>query len=100
MSRKKQVKPRNSYSLEFKKNAVKLSMKKGVSVKDVAEELGVSPQYLSKWRADYRKSQSSENIEERVDAIAESNLLRDEVKRLKTELEIVKKAAVYFASQK
>ena len=38
--------------------------------------------------------------EARVDAISENRRLKDENKRLKMELEILKKATAYFASQK
>ncbi len=40
-------KPRNRYSKEFKSNAVKMSLKDGVQVKDVAYELGIPATYLS-----------------------------------------------------
>lgn len=91
---------RKSFSKDFKINAVKMTMKKGVMVKDVAGELDVPVQYLSNWRKDYLKSKELETAEERVDAISENTRLRDENKRLKMELEILKKAAIYFASQK
>ena len=93
-------KKRNSYSEDFKLNAVKMSNKPGVLVSDVAAELGVNANYLSKWRAEYQDHQSNAKVEARIDAIAENHKLKDEVKRLKMELEILKKAAVYFASQK
>ena len=93
-------KPRNRYSSEFKSNAVKMTLKEGVQVKDVAQELGIPAGYLSHWRRDYISSQESHAVEARVDAISENQKLKDEVRQLKMELEIVKKAAVHFASQK
>jgi transposase len=93
-------KARNSYSHEFKTSAVKMTLKDGVKVKDVALELGVDAQYLSKWRSEFLASQETEAVESRVDAIVEARRLRDENKRLKMELEILKKAAAYFASQR
>lgn len=93
-------KSRQGFTEEFKTSAVKMTMKSGVKVKDVAHELGVSAGYLSRWRRDFSASQDVEAAEARVDAIGENQKLRDEVRRLKMELEIVKKAAAYFASQK
>ncbi|NRA67365.1 MAG: transposase [Pseudobacteriovorax sp.] len=97
MVKKKQ---RNRYSKEFKSNAVKMSLKDGVQVKDVARELGIPSTYLSNWRKDFLSSQEAEAVEARVDAISEAKKLKEENRKLKMELEIVKKAAVFFASQK
>lgn len=93
-------KARRSYSEEFKANAVKMSLKPGVSVTQVAEELNVPVGYLSKWRRDAREATDQASAEARVDAISENAKLKDENKRLKLELEIIKKAAIYFAGQK
>lgn len=94
------TKRRNRYSKEFKTNAVKMTLKPGVQVQDVAKELGIPSGYLSNWRRDFMATQQAEAIETRVDAISENRRLKDENKQLKLELEILKKAAVYFASQK
>lgn len=93
-------KVRRTYSEEFKANAVKMSLKPGVSVSQVAEELDIPVGYLSKWRSDARVAQNQASAEARVDAISENQRLKDELKRVKLELEIIKKAAIYFAGQK
>lgn len=93
-------KDRRSYSEEFKANAVKMSLKPGVSVSQVAEELDIPVGYLSRWRSQARDSQVQASAEARVDAISENARLKEELKRVKMELEIVKKAVVYFAGQK
>jgi transposase len=93
-------KARKSFSEEFKANAVKMSLKPGISVNAVARELDVPAVYLSKWRREAHDSKEIGAAEARIDAISENSRLKDEVKRLKMELEILKKAAVYFASQK
>jgi transposase len=97
MSKKK---TRRSYSDEFKANAVKMSLKPGVSVKQVADELDISVSYLSKWRRDARDSSDQASAEARVDAISENARLKEELKRVKLELEMIKKAAIYFAGQR
>ncbi len=88
-----QKKVRRTYSEEFKANAVKISIKPGVSVSQVAEELDVSVGYLSKWRSDARVARDQASAEARVDAISENARLKDENKHLKMELEIVKKSS-------
>jgi len=48
------VKERRVYSAEFKREAVRLSEQAGVSVVQVAQELGVSDYSLYKWRKQAR----------------------------------------------
>ncbi len=91
---------RRRFPEEFKRKAVEATMRKGVKVQDVADELGVSAQYLSQWRSKYLRQNDIEQVEKRVDALAENRRLKDENRTLKMELEILKKAACYFASQK
>ena len=91
---------RKSYPLDFKKKAVAMSMKDGITLNEVADELGVSPQYLSKWRAELMEDGELENVARRLDALDENRRLREEVKQLKIENDILKKAASYFASLK
>lgn len=93
-------KPRKSYSEEFKASAVKMSLKPGVRLSHVAEELDIPVNYLSRWRADAHEAEDLASAEARVDAISENAKLKDELKRVKLELEIIKKAAIYFAGQK
>lgn len=97
MARKK---TRKSYPLEFKKRAVLMTQKEGITVGDVADELGISPQYLSKWRSDLLQDGELAEAEKKLDALDENRKLKEELKQLKIENEILKKAASYFASQK
>jgi transposase len=91
---------RRTYTEEFKASAVKMSLKPGVSVTQVAEELDIPVGYLSRWRRETQEAQDLASAEARVDAISENAKLKEENKRLKLELEIIKKAAIYFAGQK
>jgi transposase-like protein len=67
-----------------------------VSVTQVAEELDILVGYLLRWRREVHKAQDLASTEARVDPISENAKLKDEIKRVKVELEIIKKAAVYF----
>ena len=91
---------RRSYTAEFKRKAVLMTLREGVRVGDVADELGISAQYLSKWRQEFRKSSSQRASVEKLDAVAENQRLKEENKRLKMDIEILSKAASYFASRK
>jgi transposase len=91
---------RNSYSSEFKRKAVLMTLKNGVKVTDVADELGVASQHLSRWRADFRKARKIEENVDQIDAIEENMHLKAEIKQLKMDNEILKNAASYFASRK
>jgi len=85
---------RRKYDAEFKKNAVKLSYASPKTVKEVAEDLGVSESMLYRWRQRYtaqgEKTQSA-TLEEELKA------LRLENAELKMERDMLKKAAAYFA---
>jgi transposase len=45
------------YTLEFKRDAVRLSLEKGVQVQTVAEALDIHPIMLSRWRQEFRAGQ-------------------------------------------
>ena len=85
------------YPEEFKIEAVKQVTDRGHSVADVAERLGVTSHSIYNWMRKYgpnaaeHKAKSDDN--ERVRA------LEKELKRVTEESDILKKAAVYFASQ-
>jgi transposase len=81
------------YPDEFKQEAVRQVVEKGYSVPDVSKRLGISDKSLYYWvsKAKVPASQSTEQ--------AEIRQLKAEVKRLTEERNILKEAAVYFASE-
>jgi transposase len=94
---------RKSYSAEFKRQAVGLLVNRDRPVTDVARELGVRQNQLYKWRAEIqRKGDAAFKGPGRPsnDQMSEVSRLKQENKRLKEELEILKKAEAYFASQR
>lgn len=86
------------YPLEFKAEAVRLFRESGKSLKDVAEDLGVSTNSLREW---VKRSDVAEGARPGLvaDERAELNRLRREVRILREEREILKKAAVFFAEE-
>jgi transposase len=85
------------YSREFKLEAVRLASLGEKPKAQIARELGIRVNQLRKWRLDFE-------LEERTGApklvaTADDDLrgLRRENARLREEIEILKKAAIYFA---
>ncbi len=82
------------YSREFKDEAVKL-VESGTAVRQAATELGISEFTLRDW---VRRTAQPKDHEKREPTEAEElRRLRAEVKRLRMEREILKKATAFFA---
>jgi transposase len=84
------------YSLEFRREAVRLLRTSGRRVPQLAQELGCSPQSLRNWarRLDVDEGKAEGlSCEER----GELRRLRREVRTLTEEREILSKAAAFFA---
>ena len=97
---KKQKRPRRNFSDEFKAGAVRLVLIEGRSVTRVARDLDLTPSALAKWveqaRADQGKSKRGTLTTEEKEELAR---LRKEVRELRLEREILKKAAAFFAKE-
>jgi transposase len=92
--------PKVAYTLEFKLEALR-RVRSGEPVRKVAREVGVPEQSIRNWvkaQGDGRLG-SAENGKPITPEQMEISRLRAEVARLKMEMEIVKKAAAYFARE-
>ncbi|WP_460979859.1 transposase, partial [Spirosoma knui] len=74
------MKTRRQYDDEFKKMAVELSVAKG-SLKLTAEELGITPQILTRWRKERAVTQGTPAVSR-----AQMSQKQYEIARLKKEL--------------
>ncbi len=90
MSRKR----RQRYDEDFKKNAVKLSYATNKTMRDFAADLGVSPGLIYSWRKIYTDTGDKTKLAEKQDSLRQ---LQIENAELKMEIEMLKKAAAYFA---
>ena len=88
---------RRRFTAEFKAQAVKRLLEDGKPLSEVATELGLSPGQLSAWRNDHLAAGSAEALATRKAEQAEMLRLKRENKRLEEEVEILKKAAAFFA---
>jgi transposase len=91
---------RKTYTREFKLQAVRMLTDRGLSVAEVARQLGVSDNCLRNWRAAAQQRGESAFPGQGNFSPAEDELrrLRAEVHRLRAERDLLKKAAAYFAS--
>lgn len=94
---------RRRYSSEFKADAVQLVLGQGYTPQEAADSLGIDPSILRRW---IRKVQASKaSPEGRSGAtLSESEQdelkrLRQQVKRLEMERDILKKATAFFAGE-
>ena len=90
---------RRSYTAEFKREAVRLAAKPGVSRRQAAKQLGIHPNVLLTWQRGFQSGKWDEKpgAELKTEQQKELERLRRENVSLKTDLEILKKAAAYFA---
>ncbi len=86
-------KQRKHYSDEFKEEALKLAEKVGVA--QASRELGVYSSQLYYWRSSAQKKASSSDRENTL--ATENARLKRQLATQTEELEILKKAATYFA---
>lgn len=92
---------RRQYTAEFKSDAVDLIEREGYSVSEAARRLGVDRSCVDRWRRERRqgKSRNEASAASGESSEAEVRRLREEVRKLRMEKEILKKAAAFFASE-
>ena len=97
------MKERRVYTTEFKREAVRLSEQAGISVVQVAQELGVSDYSLYKWRKQAREGGELAfpgNGKVALTAEQQENMrLKWELERVTQERDILKKAVKFFAGE-
>jgi transposase len=87
------------YAAEFREEAVRQVLERGYSVKEVADNLGVSRHSLYKWVREAKPSPHKQKEDELLEAKREVLKLRAELRRAQEERDILKKAAAYFARE-
>ena len=83
---------------EFRKDAVRIALTSGLTRKQVADDLGVGMSTLNKWITTHRDTDVVS--QEDLDLAKENDRLRREIRLLKEEREILKKATQFFAGLK
>lgn len=92
---------RRVFSREYKLEAVKLVTDRGVAVAQAARDLGLHENVLRKRVKEQRSDpqQAFPGHGQMKPEAAELDRLRKEVQKLRTERDILKKAAAYFAKE-
>ena len=90
---------RVQFTAEFKAEAIKQVAERGYTVADVSRRLGVSDKSLYNWLSASKKSNPPEVTADISALKLEIARLKVDLKRTAEERDILKKAAVYFASQ-
>jgi transposase len=92
---------RKTYSKEFKLDAIALVVDQKYSRTEAARNLGLSPQILGRWlkEAEDDNGQAFRGNGTLTPEQAEIRRLKEQVKRLEMEREILKKATVFFAKE-
>jgi len=93
------VKEQRVYSDEFKSQAVEMAMQHGATKAGVARSLGVNPNTLAGWIKNHKKAKGIVDPAKIEDERSELIRLRRENRRMEMEIEILKKAATYFAKE-
>lgn len=90
---------RRKFSEEFKREAVELVNQSNVSMKQIAEELGINPAMLGRWKKEFSdhgtkafKGSGSARDEEMA-------ALKRELARVKKERDFLREAATFFAKE-
>jgi len=94
------TKERQSYDREFKQKAVELSYARG-NAKEIAEELGIRPELLYRWRREVEQYQNNsfpgKGKPKMTDLEQEVARLKRELRDTKMERDILKKAVSIFS---
>ena len=88
---------RRRFTAEFKAEAVRRLLEGGKGLGEVATELGLSPGQLSAGRNEHLAAGSAEALAARKAEQAELQRLKRENERLEEAVEILRKAAAFFA---
>ena len=92
---------RKKYSKEFKLDAVSLVLEQQYTRSEAARSLGINPNMLGRWIKQL-ESEDGQSFRGNGKLSPEQEQIRDlknQVKRLELEKEILKKATVFFAAE-
>ena len=92
------IQKRRKYTAEFRKDAVKLVTEQGYKISEAARNLGIHDGVLRRWITS-AKAPLAENSSTKAHSSDQCRIreLEKEVKQLKMEREILKKATAFFA---
>lgn len=92
---------RKQYTKEFKLDAISLVLEQGYKQAEAARSLGINGNMLSRWVKEHQhdEGQAFRGNGKLTPEQEEIRHLRNQVKRLEMEKDILKKATVFFAKE-
>lgn len=90
---------KRQFTDEFRAGAVRLVLEEGKKVAQVARDLGLTPSSLSLWVRRARADRSGGKAGLTTDERAEYAAMRKELRVVKMERDILKKAVAFFAKE-
>ena len=93
---------RKKYSKEYKLDAVSLVLEQGYTRVEAARSLEINPTMLGRWVNEHQRSDDGQAFRgngKLTPDQTEIKKLKQQVKRLEMEKEILKKATVFFAAE-
>jgi len=88
---------RRKYTEDFKRDAVALVLEQGYKTSEAARSLEINDNLLRRWTQEFTEGVSDAGLN--ADEREELKRLRKEVRLLRMEKEILKKASQYFAKE-
>jgi len=92
-----ETRKRRNYTEDFKRDAVALVTEQGYKPSEAARSLGVGDNLVRRWMRELAQETSGTRLS--ADEREELKRLRKEVRLLRMEKEILKKASQYFAKE-
>lgn len=97
------MKTRRQYSAEFKREAVELTRQPGTSCRQIALDLGIAPNLLTRWRREsdgvQRGPKAAPFAGSGTPRDQEIAALKRELSKLKKERDFLRDAAAFFARE-
>jgi transposase len=90
---------RRSYSREFKRGAVEQCQQPGISCAQVARELGIGANLLTRWKREYEAASGRAFGGTGSPRDEEMARLKRELNRVKKERDFLREAATFFAKE-
>ena len=90
---------RKRYTKQFKEEAIRLASLEGVSLTQVAQDLGINAEMLRRWRKEANREGSRAFRGQGLARDEELAQLKRELGRVKRERDFLKDAAAYFAKE-
>jgi transposase len=90
---------RRKYSAEFKREAIGLTRQPGVSCRQIALDIGINPNLLTRWKREADSASGQAFAGSGTPRDAELFRLKRELAQIKKERDFLREAATFFAKE-